>query len=195
MIWNLPIRVLQCYLLSRGYVNPPHLARCARWSVSFSLLSSHVWLHFTSQLVRVGVPQRDETPPRHLGPADRPGRRLLSCLIPVKVDQTARLLRPARRKNKRITEKRPADLLLGFNQAVKSKARSLLERPILILALCLDRRSSSPGRGRQPEQRWDKDDTKLQRRMFTFTLTQIQTSTSCHSRTRTSRRAVRQRPC
>lgn len=64
-----------------------------------------------------------------MGSADRPTRRLLSCLFPVKVDQTARLLVgqqrapvrscPVRRKK---AERFPADLLLGFNRAVKSKA-------------------------------------------------------------------------
>lgn len=93
-------------------------------------------------------------PWQHLGSADRPIRRLLSCLIPVKVDQTARLFVgqwrapvrscPVRRKK---AEKLPADLLLGFHRAVKSKTGSILECQNLILRLCLEGKSSSRGGG------------------------------------------------
>lgn len=117
-------------------------------------------------------------PWQHLGSADRPIRRLLSCLIPVTVDQTARLFVgqwrapvrscPVRRKK---AEKLPADLLLDFHRAVKSKAGSLVECQSLIPRLCLEGKSSSRGRRRQEERRqWGEDDKKLERRMFTLTL-------------------------
>lgn len=68
-------------------------------------------------------------------------------------------------------EKLPADFLLGFNPAVKSKAGSLLGCQNLILAHCLEGRSSSQGRRQQEERRrWDEDDKKLERRTLAPTL-------------------------
>lgn len=118
---------------------------------------------------------------RPLGPADRLVRRLPLCPIPVKVAHTAPLFvgqqrAPVRscpvRRKPRIYEKVPADLLLGFNRAVKPKAGSLLECPNLILGVCLEGKSSSQGCSRQQEElrRREEDDKTAEGRMFIFTL-------------------------
>lgn len=91
-------------------------------------------LKYFLQLVSAGISQ----PWKHLGAANRPGRWLLSCLLPVKVDQTAGLFVSQQRAAAQRAE-------LIYCWAAESKAGSLLECQNLLLGLCLEGKSSSQG--------------------------------------------------